>query len=99
MSEQFQNTYVVDTDVFTRLRQELGNLGEEVANSCTYNYSYYTYNVCDGGVCWRDANCQSGCCNGSHCSSHWCSNNAPLAWLWWLLSFLILFVCISACIA
>ncbi len=49
----FANTYIVDTDVFKRLADELG----ENLSYCTYYYSYYTYNVCDSGICVRNANC------------------------------------------
>ena len=91
----FANTYIVDTDVFTRLATEL-NL---TYTACTYYYSYYTYNVCDSGICNRNANCESGCCDGSRCSIYWCNSNNTLAWLWWLFAFLFLFICIGSCIA
>ena len=88
--EGFANTYIVDTNVFKRLASEIGENGI----SCTYNYSYYTYNVCDGWYCARAANCESGCCSNSTCG-----NCSDLAWLWWLLSFLFLFCCIASMIA
>ena len=93
--EGFANTYIVDYNVFKRLASEIG----ENTSSCTYNYDYYTSNVCDYGVCSRDYNCESNCCSGNTCSSYWCDRSSSLDWLWWLLSFLFLFCCIASSIA
>ena len=89
------NTYIVDDEVFKRLSGELG----EANAYCYYDYSYYAQNVCNSGICFRDSNCVSDCCDGSRCSAYWCGANGSLAWLWWLIAFMFLFICIASIIA
>ena len=70
---------------------------EETADllGCSIGYSYYAYNICDGWYCTRDWQCASGNCCRSYCED-WCGDD--LAWLWWTLFCIFLFLCILSCI-
>ena len=70
--------------------QELNRLG------CSITYERgYSNNLCNGIFCEADWNCLSDCCSYNHCQNE-C--HYALAWLWWTLSFTLLFCCLMSII-
>ena len=69
---------------------------EGASNGCTIVYYSSSYNMCDGWFCEHDWNCASNRCCGNYCQD-FCGT--ALAWLWWTLSFIFLFMCIMSCVA
>ena len=70
---------------------------DDIKLGCSVRYDpVYSYDLCNGVYCQWDSDCASNCCHYNYCDDE-C--NLGLAWLWWTLSFLLLFCCIASMIA
>lgn len=99
-----ENKYIVSDSVFQKLSAELFGDDQHPLLGCASSFAYGYYNLCDGAMCNRDANCDSNCCKRVYssyyvCSSYWCDNGSDLAWLWWTLFGVFLFFCLISSMA